>query len=310
VARTRDLKPSFFTNEELAQLPPLARLLFQGLWCQADRDGRLEDRPTRLKVQILPYDTCDADELLGKLAAAGFIRRYEVDGRRLIQVVTFKEHQHPHPKEPGSTLPPPEARRAGERNGEPGKETATQEPAAESPEPAGKEKSCSAQLAPLPSYPSSDLTMGPLAPPRDPGATEHGAPTGSDGDDNPMFAGPPTVAESGPPLVPDTPERLLTVMQAIAARLHPEIGIWQPGRFWTSNALGFFERIPRAQWAATIRSIPGKAEAFFTPEDADGWPDSEFFDRFTALGRAPPGSSGNKRVTAPDTWPRAKSLPR
>ena len=43
--RTRLLKPGFFMNEELARLPVRARLLFAGLWCLADREGRLEDRP-------------------------------------------------------------------------------------------------------------------------------------------------------------------------------------------------------------------------------------------------------------------------
>jgi len=36
----------------------LARLLYPGLWMLADREGRLEDRPLRIKAEILPYDTC------------------------------------------------------------------------------------------------------------------------------------------------------------------------------------------------------------------------------------------------------------
>lgn len=113
----------------------------------------------------------------------------------------------------------------------------------------------------------------------------------------------------GPPLPPDSPQNLLTVMQAVAARLRPEIGIWQPGRFWTKNALEFFEHIPRASFAATVRIIPERAEAFFSVENADGWPDSEFFDRFNQLGRAPPRAHGNRKVVPPDNWPRSKQLP-
>src|SRR5262245_9182957 len=105
--RLRTLKPGFFENEELAQIEPLGRLLFCGLWCIADRRGRLEDRPARIKVQLLGYDTCDVNELLDSLAAHGFIVRYEVEERSYIQVVNFEKHQNPHLKEAESTIPAP-----------------------------------------------------------------------------------------------------------------------------------------------------------------------------------------------------------
>ena len=49
--RARNVKPGFFKNELLAECEPLARILFEGLWCEADREGRLEDRPRRLKAE-------------------------------------------------------------------------------------------------------------------------------------------------------------------------------------------------------------------------------------------------------------------
>jgi hypothetical protein len=55
VARSRNIKPGFFLNDELAECEPLARILFAGLWCIADREGRLEDRPKRIKAEVLPY---------------------------------------------------------------------------------------------------------------------------------------------------------------------------------------------------------------------------------------------------------------
>lgn len=106
MARMRTIKPGFFTNEGLCDLTPLARLLFAGLWCWADREGRLEDRPRRLKAEILPYDDVDAEELLSALAAAGFVARYAAAGKRVIQIVQFAAHQNPHYKEASSTLPP------------------------------------------------------------------------------------------------------------------------------------------------------------------------------------------------------------
>lgn len=106
MARARNIKPGFFANEELAECEPLARLMFAGLWCLADREGRLEDRPKRIRVALLPYDACDPDALLNQLQAHGFIERYVVDGQGLIQVNGFTKHQMPHHKEVASTLPP------------------------------------------------------------------------------------------------------------------------------------------------------------------------------------------------------------
>ncbi len=91
--RIRSIKPDFFKDDELAALPPIARLLFVGLWCMADCEGRLEDRPTRIRAEVLPYDECDVDALLSSLHAADFIVRYEVPPRGYIEVRSFKKHQ-------------------------------------------------------------------------------------------------------------------------------------------------------------------------------------------------------------------------
>lgn len=106
--RARNLKPGFFKNETLAELNPLARILFEGLWCLADREGRLEDRPKRIKVDVLPYDNCDVDAFLLDLHNNNFIFRYEVNGIQYIQIINFRKHQNPHVKEPPSTIPAPD----------------------------------------------------------------------------------------------------------------------------------------------------------------------------------------------------------
>jgi hypothetical protein len=89
----------------IALLDPLARLLFVGLWTIADKEGRLEDRPTRIKYQIQPYDNTDTDKQLADIEALGFIVRYSINGKRYIQIRTFTEHQHPHVKESKSIIP-------------------------------------------------------------------------------------------------------------------------------------------------------------------------------------------------------------
>lgn len=93
MARIRTIKPELFLNEELAELQIYARMLFIGLFTQADRRGRMEDRPRRLKAALFPYDDIDVDDLLSSLHSAGFIIRYECEGVRLIQVANFEKHQ-------------------------------------------------------------------------------------------------------------------------------------------------------------------------------------------------------------------------
>lgn len=105
--RSRNIKPGFFKNEYLASLSPLHRILFAGLWCCADREGRLQDRPLRIKAEVLPYDNCDANSMLEDLQQAEFIVRYKIDGSSFIQIANFTVHQQPHHKEVGSTIPAP-----------------------------------------------------------------------------------------------------------------------------------------------------------------------------------------------------------
>ncbi len=107
MARARNIKPSFFQNEELAELNPLDRLFFIGLWTIADYKGCIEFRPKRLKIQILPYDDCDTEVLANNLERSGFLRMYSVEGKRYLKVVNFERHQNPHKNErdAGSEIP-------------------------------------------------------------------------------------------------------------------------------------------------------------------------------------------------------------
>lgn len=107
MARARNIKPKFFQNDELGDLPPLARLLFIGLWTIADFKGCLEFRPKRIKTQLLPYDECDIEVLSNYLDKSGFISIYSVQGQRYVKVLKFDQHQTPHKNErdAGSEIP-------------------------------------------------------------------------------------------------------------------------------------------------------------------------------------------------------------
>jgi hypothetical protein len=110
MARIRSIKPDFFMHDKIASLPCMVRLLFIGLWTQADRDGRLHDNPKRLKAHIFPYESFDVEKGLQTLFKSGFIIRYKsnADNSRepaidpiasnketegYIQIVNWSKHQ-------------------------------------------------------------------------------------------------------------------------------------------------------------------------------------------------------------------------
>lgn len=105
MARARNIKPGFFTNDELVELPFATRLLFIGLWTIADREGRMVDRPKKIKMEIFPADDVDCEQALGQLAGSGFITRYQVGDVKVIEIANFGKHQAPHSTEKDSVLP-------------------------------------------------------------------------------------------------------------------------------------------------------------------------------------------------------------
>ena len=107
--RSRNIKPALFKNEVLGIADPLLTILFEGLWCLADREGRLEDRPLRIKAEIFPYreeiTKSVIDEYLNFLSTNRFINRYSIAGLSIIQIKAWAKHQNPHHKEIASVLP-------------------------------------------------------------------------------------------------------------------------------------------------------------------------------------------------------------
>ncbi|MFP4891249.1 hypothetical protein [Paraburkholderia sp. EG304] len=112
--RSRTVKGGFFRSPDIQHTPVACRLLFISLWTQADREGRLEDQPWKIRDEAFPYDQDitekDVDGMLDVLDYRDLIRRYVVEGQPLIFITKWRTHQHPHPKEAESKLPaPPES---------------------------------------------------------------------------------------------------------------------------------------------------------------------------------------------------------
>lgn len=131
--RIRQIKPEFWKDEDLAELPRELRLFYVGLWSLADRAGILEDRPRWIKAELFPYDFDlspeDLDSYLDTLAQhpKAFIIRYEVGGKGYIAIPKMPGHQHFHKDERPRNYPlPPGQHQVSTRQVPTHEETSTQ----------------------------------------------------------------------------------------------------------------------------------------------------------------------------------------
>jgi hypothetical protein len=112
MARIRSLKPEFWLDRKLARkLSRDERMLYMGLWNQADEHGRALGDPNVIKGSVFPYE----DDLtvpviavmLKRLAAAGVVQPYEDDGDPYLFLPNLGEHQRLEPGKTKSKYPPP-----------------------------------------------------------------------------------------------------------------------------------------------------------------------------------------------------------
>ena len=101
MSRIRSIKPQFWVDEDLAHLPPYARLLYIALWNFADDGGVFEYRPERLCAQIFPLDVLhgaltfqDFQSWLDSLESIGKFKRFTDDTEKMFGfLVNFPKHQ-------------------------------------------------------------------------------------------------------------------------------------------------------------------------------------------------------------------------
>lgn len=99
--RIRSIKPEFWRSDDVSRLERDDRLLFIGLWSYVDDNGVGRDRLAEVCADLFAHDLerdprdtfARVSRGLAHLAAAGLIYRYTVDGRDLIEVVTWSDHQ-------------------------------------------------------------------------------------------------------------------------------------------------------------------------------------------------------------------------
>ena len=100
MARNRMIKKEFWTSEQIMNLPIEARLLFIGMWNQADDEGILKNSPMQLKAQIFPCDmeiTIDTvNSYLAQIKQQKLIvfnEKTEKEDQDLIRIRKWSQHQ-------------------------------------------------------------------------------------------------------------------------------------------------------------------------------------------------------------------------
>lgn len=109
MARSRNIKPGFFKNEQLGECSDGARLLFIGLWTLADFRGVLEWRPKKIHAELFPYDRRNVSKLVAELEAQNLVIIMQKNDKSYLLICGFNKHQNPHRKERerGTDLPDP-----------------------------------------------------------------------------------------------------------------------------------------------------------------------------------------------------------
>lgn len=107
MARIRTQKPEYPTHPNILKLSLEARYAFLVLWPHCDDEGRIYDQPKKIEGLLFGEDDdVDIRGILQELSEKGRILRYEADGRKVIQVLGFTDHQRID-KPTKSQLPPP-----------------------------------------------------------------------------------------------------------------------------------------------------------------------------------------------------------
>lgn len=105
--KIRSVKPEFFTDPTMAKLSAHARLLYIGLWCYVDDEGRGEWLPKAIDGALFPHEAVDINALLAQLVRTARIVRYSDGNREFFYLPTFERYQKPNRKY-DSKLPSPE----------------------------------------------------------------------------------------------------------------------------------------------------------------------------------------------------------
>ena len=107
MARIRSVHPGLWTDEAFVSAPIGARLLFIGLWNEADDQGIFEWKPLGLKMRLMPADDSKTvgnqfgsggemiENLLQELVSVGLIRQFWHNAKCYAIIKNFRKWQRP-----------------------------------------------------------------------------------------------------------------------------------------------------------------------------------------------------------------------
>jgi hypothetical protein len=92
------ISSSVWGDEKFITFNDITRLVWFGLITNVDDQGRMQDNPLLIKAQLFPADRKSASAIsraIDQLSESGMIIRYEKEGKSLVQIVKWWEHQSP-----------------------------------------------------------------------------------------------------------------------------------------------------------------------------------------------------------------------
>jgi len=98
MASRRMIDPQIWQSETFAGLTLRQRLLFIGLFSNADDQGRLRGHPSLIRSMVFPYEDVSLADIKTDLAAIAGVESivvYPVDGKDCIQIVKWWQYQAP-----------------------------------------------------------------------------------------------------------------------------------------------------------------------------------------------------------------------
>lgn len=103
----RSICRDFFSDADVVELSPTARLLYLATWLEADREGRLPWDIRTLSVRYFPRDQIDLSVVANELMRLGLVVPYFAQDRSLAWLPKFKQFQSFNNREAPSKLPDP-----------------------------------------------------------------------------------------------------------------------------------------------------------------------------------------------------------
>jgi len=109
MARTRSIKPEFWSDEKVGTLSFMERLLFLGMWNFSDDEGLIKASPLYLKAMVFPYDNIkekDIESAINNLSNKQLIFCFVQNNQQYAWIIKLRVYQRiDKPQKPNNPAP-------------------------------------------------------------------------------------------------------------------------------------------------------------------------------------------------------------